>query len=67
MKLLTLLNALPFNGYKRWIGLAAYVVVLGCMSAGFLDQHTGEVLLGIITVWTGVAVAHADMKASQAE
>mgnify|MGYP001615459618 CR=1 FL=1 len=59
-----LLDGLPMNGYKSWAGLFAGALVLGFQQMGYLDPHYGSYLLDAITLWTGLAIFHKDLKAS---
>lgn len=62
MNPLQLLNKLPFNGYKAWIGFTLGAIVLGLIQLGKVDATTGGYLLDAITLWTGVALTHKSLK-----
>ena len=61
--MLSLLNLIPFNGYKMYIGLVAGALVLGFQQLGYISPDIAAQLLKWIVLWTGVALAHKVDKA----
>lgn len=56
--MLQLLNALPFNGYKSYLGLTLIALVLGLAQMGHVDQATADTLVQWLSIFTGVALTH---------
>lgn len=56
------LSYIPFNGYKRYIGLTAGIIATGLWNLGYIDSHTYVVTMTWLSLWTGVAFAHTQDK-----
>lgn len=67
LELKKILDKLPFNNAKTWIGYGGTVLVLGLFMANVLDKETSEVVLGLLAAWTGVALTHKELKAAYPE
>jgi hypothetical protein len=61
----SILDALPFNNYKSWIGVALAALVLGFQQLGYIPAEIATKILDAIMVWTGVALFHKELKAAE--
>jgi hypothetical protein len=50
------------NGHKTQIGATLSLIVGLAIARGWLDSQTGQVILGVVAVWTGAAIAHSEVK-----
>ena len=60
---MSLLNILPFNGYKTYIGIIAGALVLGLSQLGYIDPSVAQKVMEWIALWTGMALVHKADKA----
>ena len=63
MNLKSVLDSIPLNGYKTWVGVLLTALVVGLIQLGYLDQNTGTLILDAVVAWTGVALLHKELKA----
>jgi hypothetical protein len=50
------------DGHKTQIGATASLVVGLAIARGWITADVGQLILAVLTIWTGVAIAHHQAK-----
>jgi hypothetical protein len=53
---------MKIDGHKTQIGATASLIVGLAVARGWIPADIAQVLLGVLAVWTGAAIAHHEVK-----
>lgn len=54
------------DGHKTQLGAAALLITGFCINRGYLQKDAADLILGLLTLWTGGSIAHAEVKKAKA-